>query len=212
MTATGLSFAILSEPHGREFEALLQLYEDAILARERKSREQLRAMIASPDYRVIVTRRSADLIGFAILLVGRTMGLLEYMAVDRRQRDGGVGSALYRHCRDIELPPTLPLLVEIDSDREASADRDLRARRKQFYLRLGCKQIIGLDYILPLPGSGQPPLMDLLIDGDMPADSVPRAMVAEWLREIYLLAYGCSSDDLRLRTMIKSLPEEVQLR
>jgi len=212
MTATGLSFAQLYQPPGAEFDALLRLYEDAIPARERKSGEALRAMIASPDYKVVVTRRSGDLIGFAILLVGQAMGLLEYMAVDRRQRGGGVGSALYRHCRENELSSTLPLLAEVDSDRETAADQHLRARRKQFYRRLGCKQIIGLDYILPLPGTGKPPLMDLLVDSHIPADFAPRAIVAEWLREVYLLAYGCRNDDLRLLTMIKSLPNKVPLR
>jgi GNAT superfamily N-acetyltransferase len=209
---TGLSFAELSEPRSGAFEALLHLYEDAIPARERKSSEALRAMVASPDYKVVVARRSGDLIGFAILLVGRTMGLLEYMAIDPRQRGEGFGSALYRHCRDAELPPTLPLLAEVDSDREESADRELRARRKQFYLRLGCRQVIGLDYVLPLPGAGRPPRMDLLVDGDMLADFAPRAMVAKWLREVYHLAYGCRSDDLRLLTMVNSLQEEVPLR
>jgi hypothetical protein len=169
-------------------------------------------MVASPDYRAVVARRSGDVIGFATLLVGQTMALIEYMAVDRLQRGGGVGSALYRHCREIELPPTLPLLVEIDSDCEASADQEIRARRKHFYLRLGCKQLVGLDYILPLRGAGPPPLMDLLVDEDILVDFAPRAMVAEWLREIYRLAYGCSSNDSRLLAMIKSLPDEVPLR
>jgi hypothetical protein len=54
--------------------------------------------------------------------------------------------------------------------------------------------------------------MDLLADGDMLADFATRAMVADWLREIYALAYGCNADDARLLDMIKSLPDEVPLR
>jgi GNAT superfamily N-acetyltransferase len=208
----GLDFAELSEPRGRDFEALLHLYEDAIVARERKSSEALRAMIASPDYLVVVARRSGELIGFAILMIGRAVALLEYMAVDRQQRDGGVGSALYRHCRDVALPANLALLVEIDSDREASADQALRTRRKHFYRRLGCRQVVGLDYILPLPGSGDPPSMELLVDGAMVGDLAPRATIAGWLGEVYLRAYGCGPDDSRLRGMIRSLPDEVPLR
>lgn len=209
---TDLDFTELTDPSGKEFDALARLYEDAIAARERKDTDTLRAMVASQHYKVVVARRSNHLIGFAILLSGTITGLLEYMAVDRRQRDGGVGSALYRHCRDAEFAIGLPLLIEIDSDREATADQGLRARRKQFYRRLGCRQIIGLDYILPLRGSGPPPLMDLLVDGALLGDAVPRSMVAGWLTEIYGLAYHCCSSDSRLTAMISSLPEMVPLR
>ena len=209
---TDPEFARLTDPRGEEFEALLGLYEEAIAARERKGVDALRAMIALPQYKVVIARISGQQVGFAILLIGRTIGLLEYMAVDRRQRGGGIGSALYRHCRDTELAPHLPLLIEVDSDREATSDQELRGRRKQFYLRLGCKQVIGLHYILPLGGSGSPPLMDLLADGAMLGDFMPKSLIAEWLTEIYELAYDCSPSDSRLAAMLDSLPDVVPLR
>ena len=207
-----LSFTEMSGAGGPEFKELLRVYEEALPARERKSADALRAMAISSDYRIVVARSQGNMTGFAILLVGRKMALLEYMAVAKCHRGRGIGSALYRRCRDAELPATLPLLIEIDSDREKAIDRELRRRRKQFYRRLGCRQVIGLDYVLPLPGGGAPPMMDLLVDGDGLGDSVNRSHVAAWLREIYASAYGCQPDDSRVLAMLGSLPEEVPLQ
>ena len=205
-----LTFSTLSDAEGADFQALLRLYREALPARERKSAEAVRAMIASPNYRVILARAAGDVVGFAILLIGKTMALLEYMAVREEVRSNGVGSALYRYARDACAPPELPLLVEVDSEREIAPDRHDRLRRKQFYLRLGCRQFDGLDYQLPLPGEKPPPLMDLLVDSPLSAQ-IPRENVAVWLREIYRSAYSCEMDDPRLLAMIDTLPTEVTL-
>jgi hypothetical protein len=104
------------------------------------------------------------------------------------------------------------LLLEVDSDREPAADRELRTRRKAFYRRLGCKVLEGLEYVLPLPGQGRVPAMDLLVDsGGEPIDSVPKPLVTTWLREIYTQVYSCPVDDPRLLGMIASLPQNTRL-
>jgi GNAT superfamily N-acetyltransferase len=203
-------FSTLSDAEGTDFQALLRLYEEALPARERKSAEAVRAMIASPNYRVLLAQAGEEIVGFAILLIGKTMALLEYMAVRQEVRGQGVGSSLYRYARDACAPRGLPLLVEVDSEREIAPDRDDRLRRKQFYLRLGCRQIDGLDYQLPLPGEKPPPLMDMLVDSPLSAQ-IPREKVAAWLREIYRSAYDCEMDDPRLLAMLGSLPTEVTL-
>ena len=51
----------------------------------------------------------------------------------------------------------LPVLFEVDSDREASSDRAVRTRRIRFYRRLGCVKIAGLRYLMPLRGVGPVP-------------------------------------------------------
>src|SRR6185436_15003190 len=86
-------------------------------------------------------------------------------AVAPEQRNRGVGSELFKQTieRAATRAPSFPILLEVDSDREASHDRQMRARRQQFYRRLGCARISGLHYILPLPGEGPVPEMDLML-------------------------------------------------
>ena len=102
------------------------------------------------------------------------------------------------------------LLVEVDSDRVDCPDRALRARRIQFYRRLGCRRIEPIDYVSPLPGEGPPPRLDLLVAG-ITDEHLPAAEVAGWLREIYDAVYGCREDDPRLVAMIAALPDPAPL-
>jgi hypothetical protein len=84
-------------------------------------------------------------------------------------------------------------------------DLPLRIRRKTFYRRLGCRQLEGLGYILPLPGEGDPPLMDLLIYRDPAPDVIATDAVRRWLEAIYAEVYDRNSDDPRVDSMLSSL-------
>jgi ribosomal protein S18 acetylase RimI-like enzyme len=201
-------FHILDDPRDPRFEPLIVLYEAAIPARERKPEEAVRAMATSPVHRVGILAEGSALLGFFLLYVGESLALLEYLAVHAQRRSAGLGASLYAHAR--ASAAGLPLLVEVDSDREAAPDRALRARRIAFYRRLGCRRLKGLDFILPLPGDGAPPELDLLVDG-VEGRRVDADCAALWLGEIYVGVYGCGGDDPRLRAMIARLPNVVEL-
>lgn len=200
--------ARLDDPRDPRFEPLLALYARAIPARERKPDAAIRAMAASPQQIVLVAIDDDALIGFALVYTGPGLALLEYMAVDETRRGSGLGAALYRAAR--AAAGDRPFLVEVESDREDTPDRALRTRRIGFYHRLGARRLEGLDYVLPLPGDGPPPLIDLLVDG-WPADAVPADVVADWLREIYANVYACPPDDPRLAAMNVTLAPRLTL-
>lgn len=114
------------------------------------------------------------------------VSLLDYLFSRPDMRGSGLGAALFRAVA-AEVGDRR-LLVEVDSDREASSDQPIRKRRKDFYRRLGCRQLVGLPYILPLPGEGDPPLMDLLVLGEG-REAVARAEVRDWLLAMIGEAY-----------------------
>lgn len=203
--AEGLAFERLHDATSPAFAALLALYHAAIPAEERKPDARIAAMAGDPNQHLLVARAGRRVLGFAILYAGETLALLEYLAVDAAERGRGTGAAIYRHCR-AALPP-LPLLVEVESDAKAGEGNALRTRRKAFYRRLGCRELKGLAYILPL--GADPPAIDLLVDN--PADFVPRDTAAAWLTELYTRVYGCNRDDPRLARMIAALPERLEL-
>ena len=126
------------------------------------------------------------------------------------QRGSGLGARLYVTARDAAEARERPLLIEVDSEREACPDRDVRLRRKQFYRRLGARQVQGLAYDLPLETGHVPPALDVLIDR-WSDGSVSKSALSDWLSEIYAGVYGQAADDPRIAAMLRPLPEEITI-
>ena len=200
---------------GPPFRELYEIYAVSIAARERKDEAWICAMIRSPDYQFWVLPGGGHIEGFSIVFLppAERFALLEYMAVAPQQRNHGVGSTLFRQTM-ARVPPqhaSVPTLLEVDSDREASADRALRARRQQFYRRLGCVRIAGLHYILPLPGEGPVPEMDLMLYAAQPPRQLAKAELERWLKTIYRDVYHASPDDPRIAQMLRGVSDPVRL-
>jgi GNAT superfamily N-acetyltransferase len=206
----------LESSEGETFRQLYAIYAASIVAREQKRESWIAAMIDAPEYRVWVAKTGGLVRGFSILFVPPAGGfaLLEYMAVASDQRNHGLGAELFRRTMEQAVPPgerPLPVLLEVDSDREASSDRALRTRRERFYRRLGCLRIAGLRYLMPLAGDGSPPEMDLLVYTAEPLGRLARSEVGRWLESIYRDVYHCSPADPRLAQMVAGLPDPVLL-
>jgi len=200
---------------GPTFRELYEIYAVSIPARERKPEAWICAMVRAPEYQFWVITGDGRVEGCSILFAppAERFALLEYMAVTPKRRNHGVGSALFRQTM-ARVPPqhrSVPVLLEVDSDREASADRAMRARRQQFYRRLGCVRIAGLHYILPLPGEGPVPEMDLMVYAAEPLRQVAKAELERWLQTIYRDVYRCSPDDSRIAQMLRDVPDPVRL-
>src|SRR5882672_2549982 len=139
---------------GSTFRELYEIYAASIALREQKPEAWICAAVRAPEYWVGVMKDAGHVNGFSILFLppAERFALLEYMAVTPERRNRGLGSAVFK--QTVVRAMSLPILLEVDSDREASPDREMRTRRQQFYRRLGCVRVSGLHYILPLPGQG----------------------------------------------------------
>jgi len=201
---------------GSTFREFYEIYAASIAAREQKPETWVCAMVRAPEHSVWVMKRAGHVHAFSNLFLSpaERFALLEYMAVAPEGRNRGVGSALFKQTVERAVTPdgrSLPLLLEVDSDREASGDRQMRTRRLQFYRRLGCVRIAGLHYILPLPGHGPAPEMDLLLYLREPRRQLPKAELERWLRTIYRDVYRCAPDDPRIVRMLQDVSDPVQL-
>jgi ribosomal protein S18 acetylase RimI-like enzyme len=199
----------------QRFEALYAIYCESIALREQKSKADLAAMVSKANYRLLLAQDDNSVVGFSIVFVAgsESFGLLEYMAVDKSHRGGGVGSELFEqtiggvHRSD----GAMPILLEVDSDREPSPDQVQRRQRQNFYRRLGCRRIAGCTYILPLPGENAPPEMDLFVYVPGPAPTIRRGELEGWLKLIYRDVYGCSADDRRIAIMLDGVSDPIDL-
>lgn len=199
-----------------DFESFYRIYADSIAQRERKPKTRICEMAGRSDYKIFVLKRNGRVIGFSILFLpsSETFSLLEYMAVTGEYRNAGLGSQLFRQSMeraftDEEQPR--PVLLEVDSDREQSADRELRFRRKQFYRRLGCLSVSSLHYILPLAGEGPVPQMDLMIYPAGKIEQVSKSTLERWLKVIYQSVYNCLPEDPRIKEMLLSVADPLRL-
>jgi hypothetical protein len=209
------SFSRLVSDSDAPFKDFLRIYEESISVRERKSESEISQMLSRPDYRVILLRRDDAAVGFSIVFVPlkESFCLLEYMAVDAPHRNAGLGRKLFLGTVDNIFSKTghVPMLLEVDSDREHSADQPMRRRRQQFYRRLDCLRIDQLPYILPLPGKGAPPQMDLMVYFPGGTQVVPKRQLQHWLKLIYHDVYGCAEGDPRIAEMLKTVTDPAGL-
>lgn len=206
---------ILGTAGGRRFEALYAIYRESISVREQKSKAELFAMVSRPGYRFLLSHEDNTVIAFSILFVAadEDFCLLEYMAVDARYRGHGVGSKLFEDTvKSVRQGhDAMPILIEVDADRESSTEHVVKRRRQNFYRRLGCRCIADCAYILPLPGEDPPPEMDLLVYAPERAPTIRRASLQRWLQIIYRDVYGGSADDRRIPLMLQGVPDPIEL-
>jgi len=211
-----VEFEQLRSGEGETFRQLFAIYASSITPREQKPEDWIRVMVASPEYRVWVAGADGLVVGFSFLFLPQAerFALLEYMAVAPQHRGRGLGAELFRRSVAHAATPEgagLPVLLEIDSDREASSDRSLRTRRERFYRRLGCVKITGLRYLMPLRGVGPVPEMDLMVYQAQPRMGIARSHLRRWLQTIYRDVYRCSPDDPRIEQMLLPLPDPVSV-
>jgi ribosomal protein S18 acetylase RimI-like enzyme len=209
------TYQILTTAADARFDALYAIYCDAIAVREQKAKAELSAMVSRPGYRFLLSEKNNTVVAFSISFVATdgNFCLLEYMAVDKKYRGRGVGSELFEETVKsvYRQQAAMPILLEIDSDRQLSREYELRRRRQNFYRRLGCRRIADCAYILPLPGEGPPPEMDLFVYVPEPQPTIRRDNLRRWLQRMYRDVYGCSADDPRISMMLQGVPDPVEL-
>jgi ribosomal protein S18 acetylase RimI-like enzyme len=209
------TFSPLSSVSDPSFKDFLRIYKESLSIREQKSAAQISAMITRPDYQLYLLKRNAVTIGFSMVFAPpkESFCLLEYFAVDAAFRNQGLGHQLFLRSVDSVFSKNgqIPMLLEVDSDREPSADQPTRKRRQQFYRRLNCLRINNLSYMLPLPGEGPPPQMDLMVYFKGSAPLIGRNQLKHWLKLIYHDVYGCSVDDPRIIKMLETVGDPVVL-
>jgi GNAT superfamily N-acetyltransferase len=146
----------------KQWESFRAIYLDSFPSYERAEFASLTASIVSGARWLFTATRDDDLIGFAIIVpfVVRDVHLLEYLAVSRAARSGGIGGALLDGAvaaiRNSQFAihnsqSAIGLILEVEPDDEGAADeRALRARRIAFYARHGAQSVDAPNYRVPL--------------------------------------------------------------
>lgn len=204
-----LTFQPCLRPGEDVVAAVVAIYRDVIETSEQKPEAQLRAMLAHPDWRLVVARELGQVIGLSIAWAPQSerFWLLEYLAVAADQHNRGVGAGLFRETVKAFGASRLAL-VEADA---APAPGSIQHRRLGFYQRLGCRRLGSIAYQLPLTANGAPPPMVLLAHAIASVACVPRETVRGWLTRLYVEVYGQRADDPRIDAMLAGQPDDIPL-
>jgi GNAT superfamily N-acetyltransferase len=170
-------------------------------------------VIETPGYLFLVATLEGHVVGFTISVHFKRSDacLLEYMAIDSEHRGQGIGQFLFRQLVELQAALGRYLLAEVDSEKLPSPDRADRERRKRFYRNLGCKEVEGLDYIMPPVSESTPPAMDIMVyRRDVPLE-ISKALLKEWLEDIYVNVYSKQAADPHIDKMIGNLPDYPKL-
>ena len=111
------------------------LYLQAFPAYERKPFSRIVSMAKEGRTDLWIIRRGGRFAGFASTVNSPDLVLLDYFAVCKSLRGQGVGSAALKAILDRYAPGGV--LVEIESTRIPSDNRQERENRKQFYVNCG---------------------------------------------------------------------------
>jgi GNAT superfamily N-acetyltransferase len=196
-----------------DFDSLQQIYKEAFPGSERKAPSRLAMMIRCPEYIFLAALLEGTLVGFAIMIAfeNSSAGLLEYFAVKHELRGHGLGQRIFELAVGERQISDRFLLIEVESDKLPSPHQQISARRKNFYRRLGCKEIERLNYLMPQVSEAVPPPMDLMVYKSALPKSIQRSAVENWLKDCYVQVYDQSATDDRIEAMLKNLPDNLQL-
>jgi len=192
---------------------LVRIYTESHPENERKPASLLSSMIMRSEYYFLVASINKIVIGFSITIcfLESDAALLEYMAVAPGRRGRGVGQFLFKETVKFEEISERCILIEVDSNKVESKDKSDRTRRKNFYRRLGCREIGGLSYIMPSVSNSMPSAMDILVYGHKLPDIIEKRYLRNWLESCYIQVYGMAAGDSRIKVMIENLPDNLQL-
>ncbi len=129
----------------REWAQIRMLYVEAFPKSERKPFSLIRRMHREGKTDVWVLRRDGRFAGFATTINGEGLILIDYLAMAKKMRGQGAGSAVLAALRTAY--PGCGLFVEIENAFEPGEDQPERQRRRAFYERCGfrsCRTMISL--------------------------------------------------------------------
>lgn len=118
---------------------IYKLYEKAFPASEKKPFSMIVKMYRKGTSDVWRFTRNGKFAGLIITINGSDHVLLDYLAVEEKQRGIGIGTEILRQMR--QQYPGKGVFLEIESVYEDCSNREERIRRKHFYEKSGMKSM-----------------------------------------------------------------------
>lgn len=170
-----------------EFKAVIEMYKKEFPIEEQKSFDQIKTLILRKIYSVFVARHKCfeHIIGFAFVMFHRdpVFIYLDYLAIDPMFQRCGFGTLFFNSIVEMLKPNSLGIMLDFEIPELAKNEQEeiVREKRKQFYLRLGCHVLKGIDYRLPIANGKSVPMVLAFKPGGsiqlLPSDVIKQLIV-----------------------------------
>ena len=130
----------LEKPNGLvDWLRLYRLYMRSFPAAERKPWLAILKMYRNGRMDIWCVRKNGSFAGLAITINSADVILLDYFAIEKKQRGQGIGTQALKAI--LARYAGKGFFLEIESTLEESPDRAMRLRRKKFYLSCGLEEM-----------------------------------------------------------------------
>lgn len=123
----------------KDWKKIKQLYKTAFPRYERKPLWIVRMKHHKGEADILVMEQDGEFVGFAITVNELDMVLLDYFAIDKEKRSGGLGGQALRLLQ--KKYSTKRFFLEIECEDDSADNATERVRRKAFYLRNGMSEL-----------------------------------------------------------------------
>jgi GNAT superfamily N-acetyltransferase len=207
-----VEFLEVLDTSSEEFEKAMDIYIASFPENERRPVATIEMEMKSGISRLIIGRMEDRVVLMALLhpINDTSFVLGDYMAIDEEYRGMGIGAAflnnIFSILDDIEFDY---LLGEIESP--YLEEDELKARRVEFFRRLGMKELKDVRYILPPLQGTLPTEMILMVLCKTEADCLGGAEIKDILRRVFRNIYARGEDDEILALILERMPDTIKL-
>lgn len=127
---------ILNDSPSREtMKKLKALYERTFPRAEKKPFLLIKRLTKQGKMKIYSAEENGKFLGLAIMILHSDIALLDYLAIEENARNRGVGGQVIERLK--ETYGDRRLLLEIEDTDKDIPEREMRLRRKKFYLSHG---------------------------------------------------------------------------
>jgi len=211
-----IEFNIISDSSSTEYRDAMGIYLEAFPDNERQSLAKIKHRVEHGNYSLIMVKKNRSVAGFSLLcpFPDLNFGLLDYMAVQKDQRNRGIGSKLFAKTFEFlkQGIPSSFLLLEVEDPAFGSpSERVARLRRLRFYQRLGVKAVTNFRYLMPPMAGNSPTNMLLMVYTGNNLVALNSQSLAHIVTAIYFNIYERDEDDPYLGQMLENIPDSIVL-
>jgi GNAT superfamily N-acetyltransferase len=207
-----VEFHEVLDTSSKEFKGAMDIYLASFPENERRPVASIEREMKSGKSRLIIGRMEDRVVLMALLhpIKGTPFVLGDYMAIDKEYRSLGIGAVflnnIFNILDDIEFNY---FLGEIENP--YLEEDDLKARRVEFFKRLGMKELKDVRYILPPLQGTLPTEMILMVLCKTEVDCLNGEEVRDIFRRIFRNIYARGEDDEILALILEGMPDMIKL-
>jgi hypothetical protein len=194
------------------FVDAVQIYIDSFPPNERQPLPVLKRRIEEGRSKLYVGFHREEIVCIAFMYHFNTSDFvfLDYMAVIEKFRDHKIGSSFFSFLLEKVVSAKKYLLLEVENYLFGN-NTDQRKKRINFYIRNGAYILKDAPYLLPSLDNTLPTEMSLMIAPKYKKDKLENKEIEIIFKLLYFELYEKTESDIQLHSIIKSIPDRVNL-